>query len=121
MLLVYASQTGNVQRFIDRLPSLARLHIRTGEESVHEPCVLVTYTSGFGAVPPEVQRFLSRHASTVRGVAASGNRNWGANFARSADTIAAMLGVPVLHRFELAGNATDAARLLEEVHALARA
>ncbi len=60
---------------IERLPDLPHRRIHTGDEIVDEPCVLVTYTSGFGAVPPEVQRFLTRNAHTVRGVAASGNRN----------------------------------------------
>ncbi|GEM47854.1 class Ib ribonucleoside-diphosphate reductase assembly flavoprotein NrdI [Deinococcus cellulosilyticus] len=107
MLLVYASKTGNTQRFVQKLGEIRSLRILTGEEQVDEPCILLTYTTGFGQVPPEVEQFVLHNALWIRGVAASGNRNWGTRFARSADVLSERLGVPVVYRFELSGRPTD--------------
>ncbi|RDI96112.1 class Ib ribonucleoside-diphosphate reductase assembly flavoprotein NrdI [Meiothermus sp. QL-1] len=117
MLVVYASKTGNVARFVERLP-VRRLWIRSGEERVEEPCVLVTYTTGFGQVPAEVERFARENWAWVEGVAASGNRNWGANFAKAADTLASRYGWPVLLKFELSGTEKDRERFLEALQRL---
>ncbi len=45
-------------------------------EPVHEPFIIVTGTIGFGEVPEPVQSFLEVNHQYIRGVAASGNRNW---------------------------------------------
>lgn len=107
MKIYYASLTGNVRRFIakcgiDAIPiSDAKL--------TQEPFVLVTYTFGFGGIPKEVDAWLTANANHryLRGVAASGNRNWGDNFGMAGDKIAKKYGVPLLHKFELAGNDED--------------
>ncbi|MCS7067674.1 MAG: class Ib ribonucleoside-diphosphate reductase assembly flavoprotein NrdI [Meiothermus sp.] len=114
MLIVYASKTGNVQRFVKRL-ALPSLRLQTGEEQVSEACVLLTYTTGFGQVPPEVERFAARNWPFLRGVAASGNRNWGQNFARAADLLAERYALPVLLKFELAGTESDRKGFMEVV------
>lgn len=82
---------------------------------VEEPFVLVTYTTGFGQVPEKVQTFLSRNNRLLRGVSASGNRNWGTKFAMSADTISEMYGVPVITKFELSGTNLDKEQFVEGV------
>ncbi len=46
-------------------------------EPVHEPFIIVTGTIGFGEEPEPVQSFLEVNHQYIRGVAASGNRNWG--------------------------------------------
>ncbi len=109
MWIAYASKTGNVARFVTRLGYPA-LRIESGQERIEHPCVLVTYTTGFGQVPPEVRAFAQAHRRFIRGVAASGNRNWGPNFARAADTLSELLGVPVLLKFELSGWPEDLER-----------
>ena len=117
MLIVYDSRTGNVRRFVDKLPFRSvRIedHLR-----IDEPFVLVTYTTGFGDVPDKVLRFLDANGGRMKGVAASGNRNWGALFARSADTIARSYGVPVLAKFELSGTAHDVRTFVEEMNGIA--
>ncbi|GMK47617.1 hypothetical protein PghCCS26_47470 [Paenibacillus glycanilyticus] len=43
----------------------------------------------------------------LRGVAASGNRNWGANFGRAGDIICEQYCVPLIVKFELAGNENE--------------
>lgn len=84
-------------------------------QTVAEPFVLVTPTIRFGEVPVPVALFLRDNGAFLRGVAASGNRNWGANFTRAADVIAAQYNVPVLARFELAGTDEDVRKFNEGV------
>ncbi|WP_027091418.1 class Ib ribonucleoside-diphosphate reductase assembly flavoprotein NrdI [Cohnella thermotolerans] len=117
MLIAYDSRTGNVKRFIRKLdlPS-----VQIEENTVlDEPFVLVTYTTGFGQTPAKVLSFLQRNHDKMRGVSASGNRNWGERFAMSADHISRMYGVPVLSKFELSGTTKDVETFLREVKAVA--
>lgn len=117
MLVVYDSRTGNVGRFVKKLGLPA---VKIGEaRDINESFVLVTYTTGFGQVPDKVLQFLQNNRSHLRGVAASGNRNWGDNFAVSADRISRLFGVPVLCKFELAGTANDVERFRTGVSAVA--
>lgn len=117
MLVAFDSRTGNVRRFVDKLPFPA---VRIDEDmTLDEPFVLVTYTTGFGQAPDKVLRFLKKNGRRLKGVAASGNRNWGTNFAASADVIADMYGVPVLTKFELSGTARDVETFVKGVSLLA--
>jgi protein involved in ribonucleotide reduction len=120
LLIVYASKTGNVERFVQKL-GFRRLRLASGEEGVAEPCLLLTYTTGFGQAPEEVLRFVEHNRPHIRGVAVSGNRNWGSNFARAGDVLAERYGLIVVHRFELAGTARDVAIVKEVIGALSRA
>ncbi|GGJ31761.1 class Ib ribonucleoside-diphosphate reductase assembly flavoprotein NrdI [Deinococcus roseus] len=113
MLLVYASRTGNIERFVRKLGALPALRLYSGEETVQEPCLLLTYTTGLGQVPAEVQQFASRNAHWIQAVAASGNRNWGDSYGRAADVLAQQLQVPVVQKFELSGRPGDVVRFLE--------
>ncbi|MCS1350922.1 class Ib ribonucleoside-diphosphate reductase assembly flavoprotein NrdI [Mechercharimyces sp. CAU 1602] len=116
MRVIYDSKTGNVDRLIQHLgwdaqkiePNL----------TIDEPYVLITFTTGFGQVPPTVETFLQKNGDYLRGVAASGNRNFAQNFARSADVIAEQYQVPVLHKFELSGTPTDREIIKERVERL---
>ncbi len=119
MLIVYASKTGNVARFVARL-GLRSLCLKDGRETITEPCLLITYTTGFGQVPEEVLKFVENNHSLVLGVAASGNRNWGASFARAADVLAERYGIPVVHKFELSGTPQDLEIVKEALRALPR-
>lgn len=112
MRIVYASRTGNVTRFVQKL-ALPAQKITSGQEQVQEPCVLITYTTGMGEVPEEIQRFMQHNHQHVLAVAGSGNRNWGKNYARSADRIAQQWNIPVLMKFELSGRPEDVACFLE--------
>ena len=105
MLIAYASRTGNVQRFIGKLnfPS-----ITINEDIIiNEPYILVCYTDRKGQVPESVSEFLRRSSAFIKGVAASGNRNWGEYFARSADIISRQYQVPIVRKFELSGTKSD--------------
>jgi len=117
MVIAFDSKTGNVKRFVHKL------NMRTVEideqTQMEEPFVLITYTTGFGQIPEKVQSFLQKNGSYMRGVSASGNRNWGTSFAKSADTIAMMYDVPVISKFELSGTNSDVQRFVEGVNAIA--
>jgi len=105
MIIIYDTKTGNVERFVKKL-NLECYRISTLlREST--PFVLVTYTTGFGSVPDTTMRFLDEYSYLLRGVAASGNQNWGDNFAKAADIISELYSVPIIHKFELSGTLTD--------------
>ncbi|MHA6484800.1 class Ib ribonucleoside-diphosphate reductase assembly flavoprotein NrdI [Paenibacillus sp. strain BS8-2] len=116
MLVVYDSKTGNVKRFINKL-NMRSMSI-DNETEINEPFVLVTYTTGFGQVPDKVNSFLKTNHGMLRGVSASGNRNWGSGFAKSADTISSMYDVPVILKFELSGTSLDTEYFVERVRAI---
>ena len=132
--VVYFSQTGNVRRFAEKLdPALfdvmdidlyRKLNVRLSERGPFirtAPYVLVCPTSGFGEVPPPVDEFLRDvGAFFLVGVAASGNRNWGTNYAGAGHTIAATYNVPLLRVFEFSGLPADVEKFSEEAKALWR-
>ncbi|ANY67707.1 ribonucleotide reductase assembly protein NrdI [Paenibacillus sp. BIHB 4019] len=118
MLIVYYSLTGNVVRFVAKTKRRA-LQLPL-DERINEPYVIVTPTTGFGCVPAQVERFLGENSALLRGVAASGNVNWGANYGKAADIIAAKYHVPIIGRFELAGTDEDVRKFNEGVDALSR-
>jgi len=121
LVVYYSSATENTRRFVDKLclPS-ARIPPRKWEEPliVDEPYVLVCPTYGGGAsishqnsrpVPPQVIRFLNdeHNRSLIRAVIAGGNSNFGADFGKAGDVIAAKCKVPYVYRFELLGTDED--------------
>ncbi|SDT13718.1 protein involved in ribonucleotide reduction [Paenibacillaceae bacterium GAS479] len=117
MLIAYTSRTGNVRKFVSKLGYPA---VQINESTtVEEPFVLVTYTTGFGEVPPAVDAFLEKNRDYLRGVSASGNRNWGTCFAGSADKVSERYEVPVVCKFELSGTTRDVEQFMREVEPLA--
>lgn len=121
LVVYYSSATENTRRFVDKLglPS-ARIPLRKSEEPllVDEPYVLVCPTYGGGAsishqnsrpVPPQVIRFLNNehNRSLIRAVISGGNSNFGADFGKAGDVIAAKCKVPYVYRFELLGTDED--------------
>ncbi len=124
-IVYFSSRSGNTRRFVDRLDLPALCISRLPEAPLPEPAlpfVLITPTfadgAGRGAVPKPVIRFLNvvGNRALLRGVIASGNRNFGATFALAGEVIARKCGVPVLTRFELAGTETDIARICAGLH-----
>ncbi|AIQ43109.1 class Ib ribonucleoside-diphosphate reductase assembly flavoprotein NrdI [Paenibacillus tritici] len=117
MLIAYDSKTGNVRRFINKL-KLPAVQIEE-HMTIDEPYVLVTYTTGFGQIPEKVSSFLEKNHSRLKGIAASGNKNWGELYAHSADLIAQRYNVPVVGKFELSGTFGDVQRIKQEVDRVA--
>lgn len=114
MNIIYESKTGNVKRFCDKLSAFG-LPVYSIEEAPNEPFVLITYTTLMGMTPMKTDIFLMERHKDCKGVAVSGNRNWGDLFAKSADNINSLYGIPVLHKFELSGLQSDVDKLIEEV------
>jgi protein involved in ribonucleotide reduction len=118
MLVTYDSMTGNVKRFIHKLNMPA---VQIDEALVlDEDFILITYTTGFGNVPERVLDFLERNNEKLKGVSASGNRNWGDMFGASADKISAKYEVPIVSKFELSGTNNDVEYFKESVVSLAK-
>ena len=109
MKVVYFSFSGNVRRFIKRseLTDVMEITKDNCKDVINEPYILVTGTIGFGEVPQEVQSFLEVNHLNLRAVAASGNRNWGQNFAKAGRTIYESYNVPLLMKFEVQGTNKD--------------
>ena len=118
MLIVYfSSATENTHRFVQKLGLPAvRIPLTKSEPDllVHEPYVLICPTYGGGVensrpVPPQVIRFLNNkhNRSLIQAVIAGGNSNFGADFGRAGDLIAAKCHVPYAYRFELMGLPED--------------
>ena len=124
-LIYYSSASGNTARFVQRLvpPGSAcqpqRIPISPSEPMPQPggPYVLIcpTYADGEGrgAVPKQVIRFLNdpERRALIRGVIAGGNRNFGQTYGLAGRIIADKCNVPLLYRFELAGNDQDIARV----------
>ncbi|WP_319020740.1 class Ib ribonucleoside-diphosphate reductase assembly flavoprotein NrdI [Bacillus sp. B1-b2] len=113
---MFDSKTGNVRRFVRKLdiPEDQVKEVYPGL-TIYEPYILLTYTTGMGQVPKTTLDFLESNHNQLQGVVASGNRNWGQNFAVSADKISNMYGKPILHKFEMSGMPEDVKTLKERV------
>lgn len=120
-LFYFSSASGNTQRFIDKLGlSATRIPVQSSPMPKADcPFVLVSPTyadgEGRGAVAKQVIQFLNdpENRTLLRGVIASGNRNFGRFYAHAGRVIADKCGVPVLYRFELAGTERDVERVRE--------
>lgn len=119
MHIYYLSRTGNVKNFLQRL---GEPHTPiTGGLIVNEPFILVTYTTGFGVVPSAVETFLEANSSFLKGVASSGNRNFGQYFSLAADIISEKYNVPILSKFELTGTKEEIIAFREEKERIEKA
>lgn len=115
MLIIYASLTGNIKRFVNKL-GIRSLQITEEQmKPVNEPFILITNTLGFGEVPPNVSNFLKDNHHFLRGVAVSGNKVWGSNYGKAGDIICNQYGVPLLLKFELSGTNQDVETFMQEV------
>lgn len=115
-VIYYSSHSQNTHRFAERLGIAAlRIPVSPQEAMPHadEPFVLITPTYaddvGRGAVPKQVIRFLNipENREWLRGVIASGNRNFGQFYGHAGNVIAQKCDVPLLYKFELSGTEED--------------
>lgn len=110
MKVIYHSFTGNCERFAKKLDVKATSIKETPKLS--EDAILVFPTVGFGIVPPIVKKYLRANREYIKFVIASGNKNWGPNFAKGADIITENLGIPS-YKVELAGTKDDVLNVKE--------
>lgn len=113
-VVYYSSETENTKNFVERLGIQAVRLPKKGEmPRMDKPYVLImpTYADGEGrgTLPKAAIRFLNmpENRSLLRGVVASGNRNFGIYYACAGDVIAYKCRVPCLYRYELRGMPQD--------------
>lgn len=111
MIIAYASLTGKVKNFAERLrlqlPDCEFIQINRATE-INDPFVLITYTWGKGDIPKNVQSFLDRSQGKILGVAGSGERNWGEHrFCKASIDISKRYDTPLIHTFEKMGYDSD--------------
>lgn len=115
MLVYFSSQSENTHRFVKktnlpavRIPLDSEQHLR-----VDQPYILVVPSYGGGsvkgAIPRQVIQFLNDvgNRQLIRGVIASGNRNFGEAYCLAGTIISQKCQVPCLYRFELLGTHED--------------
>lgn len=116
--IAYASLTGNTKRFMGDVkklrPDWHLIQIKP-DTKIDEKFHLVTYTTGLGEIPPVVVKFLEKNSKEMLSVSACGNMNWGKNFAIAADKVSEKYNVPVLLKYELAGNQKTAEQLINKI------
>ncbi len=113
MLVLYASKTGNIEKFLKKTGINPILKINDGNEPLKEDCILLTYTTGIGEIPEEISMFVKNHHSKIKGVIGSGNKNWGLAFCNSAKIINKQYNIPILMTFEMSGNTHDIRKFIE--------
>ncbi len=103
--IVFDSLTGNTERFVKRIgesrPEWDYIKIKSGLK-VDRPFHLITYTTGLGEVPESTTQFVLDNLDNLVTVSASGNRNWGQNYALAANKISQQYNKPILEKFEVA-------------------
>lgn len=109
MKIIYYSLTGNCKRFLEmcKIPEENLLDLWEIDKPVDFQYILVTPTVGFGQVPEDVSEFLEKNHQQMIGLVASGNKNWGNNFAKAGDIISQDYNVPLLMKIELHGTTQD--------------
>lgn len=105
-MIAYASRTGNVRYIFSQL-GLPGVEIDEST-TIEQPFLLLTYTDGLGQVPLIVQRFMNKYGIYCKGVAVSGNRNFGHhNFGKAGEKIAEQWDIPLIRKMELRGFPQD--------------
>lgn len=105
MLVVYDSLTGMGKRFAAKLSENTKDIRKAGK--LEEDCILVTRSYGFGQMTGETRAFLEANADRVKGVAVSGNKNWGSLYGGAAKEIEKEFGLTIIHIFEVSGFPSD--------------
>ncbi len=122
MIVAYASLTGKVKSFAERLqievPEVELVKIAR-DTVIEDPFVLITYTFGSGDIPREVNGFMDRCGNNIIAVAGSGERNWGTHrFCKASIDISNRFNVPLLHTFEKSGFDSDVAIVATKIKEL---
>jgi len=116
LIVYYSSQSLNTYRFVEKLGLRSERIPLSGSAPpliIDREFILVCPTfagdDGRGAVPKQVIKFLNvpEHRDLLRGVIASGSRNFGKYFGYSGNVISKKCGVPLLYKFELMGTPED--------------
>lgn len=107
-VVFYSAKSRNTARFVEKLGFDFEEITTESSLEMEKPFILVIPTYN-GRVPSPVIRFLNNPINRVwlRGVAVSGNTNFGSEFGAAGRTISSKCQVPLLHTFELTGMPED--------------
>jgi protein involved in ribonucleotide reduction len=122
-LVYFSNHSGNTKRFVEKLSNPAtRIPIdQDVEVAVTSEYVLFVPTYGGGseknAIPRQVKKFLNKveNRDLLRGVIGFGNTNFGDNYCKAAEQIAAKTGVPLIARVEIFGTEHDVKTVQERL------
>ncbi|MBC9706669.1 MAG: class Ib ribonucleoside-diphosphate reductase assembly flavoprotein NrdI [Enterococcus sp.] len=118
-IIYFSNVSNNTHRFIEKLEPesvVRRIPIKgIFEEELHRPYVLITPTYNERGVPIQVMKFLNKHQhrNQLAGVIASGNINFGEDYAKAGLVISKKCNVPLLYTFELTGTPKDIIKVKE--------
>lgn len=122
-IVFYSSETGNTLSFIKKLGMEENaFQIKSKMPNLVEissPYILFipTYAAndGRGAIPKSIVKFLNNqnNRTLLKGIVASGNKNFGSNFCLAGDLISNKCDVPVLYRYELRGTQHDVTNVMD--------
>ena len=114
MKVAYASRTGNCESIIDKL-KVENVFISSGDETVNEDVILLTYTDGYGLVPTEVEDFVSNNKEHIKGIIASGDKSFGDAYCGAGVTLSEELNVPLIMKIENSGTDEEIKELKEKL------
>lgn len=118
-IIYFSNVSNNTHRFIEKLSlstSIKRIPVKGDwDEKIDSPYVLITPTYNERGVPIQVMRFISKYENRQKlsGVIASGNINFGDDYAKAGYVISKKCNVPLLYTFELMGTKEDVNRVEE--------
>lgn len=112
MIIYFDSLTGMVKNFSERLGYETRNVRDLDLNNIPDDMFLITRSYGFGKVPISTLEFLndllaSNKLTNLKGVAVSGNKNWGNNFGKAGEIIEQDYGIPLILKFEGKGFEKD--------------
>lgn len=119
LIVYYSSATENTHKFVQKLglPN-TRIPIKNPTIEITQPYILICPTYGGGAslhgeqaphTPKQVAKFLNHknNATLAKAIIASGNTNFGIDYAAVGKILSQQLNIPLLHTFELMGTEED--------------
>lgn len=117
-IIYFSNVSENTHRFVQKLEleGIRRIPIKGEiEEEPENPYVLITPTYNERGVPIQVMKFLNKHQNRnkLAGVIASGNINFGDDYAKAGLVISKKCNVPLLYTFELTGTPEDIVKVKE--------
>lgn len=117
-VIVYMSLIGNTRKFVRKVDSRA-LEITAENcetQRMEEPFILIAPT--YARESTEILWRFLYHADNrqyCRGIAGTGNRNFGKGFCYTAKALSHHYKIPIVHLFELQGSAHDVAIIQKEI------
>jgi len=123
-IVYFSNYSGNTKRFVEKL-GLESIRIPIKDSGnpiiVSDRYVLFVPTYGGGsenhAIPRQVRSFLNVESNRQKMIAVVGlgNTNFGEDYCKAADMIAAKTGVPILGRVEIFGTEEDTITIKERL------